>query len=141
MAGRSAIAPWRESTQNVPMSAPQLNLVVIRSPDIHRAAKFYQAMGLQLMMHRHGAGPEHYAAEANGLVFELYPATAKSGSTQGTRIGFRVEAIDAVVERVREAGAEIVTPPQDSEWGRRAVVRDLDGHVIELTATKPPSNG
>ena len=31
---------------------------------------------------------------------------------------------------------EIVTPAKDSEWGRRAVVRDLDGHAVELTT--PP---
>ena len=29
-------------------------------------------------------------------------------------------------------GAEVVTPPSDSEWGRRAVVKDLDGHIVEL---------
>lgn len=26
----------------------------------------------------------------------------------------------------------IVSSPADSEWGRRAVVKDLDGHTVEL---------
>jgi hypothetical protein len=29
-------------------------------------------------------------------------------------------------------GAEVVSPVADSEWGRRAVVKDFDGHVVEL---------
>lgn len=114
---------------------PQLNLVVLRSPDIHRAAGFYRALGLLFTAHRHGTGPEHYASSENGVVFEIYPETAKSGSTRGTRLGFRVDSVERTAEFARSAGAEVVTAPQHSEWGRRAVVRDLDGHLLEFTAT------
>jgi hypothetical protein len=34
-------------------------------------------------------------------------------------------------------GAELISPAADSEWGRRAVVKDLDGHVVELIT--PPN--
>jgi catechol 2,3-dioxygenase-like lactoylglutathione lyase family enzyme len=54
----------------------------------------------------------------------------------GVRIGFRVDSVDELVPLVSEAGAEVVSGPHDSEWGRRAVVRDLDGHVVELVT--PP---
>jgi catechol 2,3-dioxygenase-like lactoylglutathione lyase family enzyme len=117
-------------------SQPHLNLVVIRSADIHRAAKFYHSLGLLFISHSHGSGPEHYASEGTGLVFEIYPASAKSGPTAGTRIGFAVDSVDSLVPLSREVGAEIITPPSDSEWGRRAVVRDLDGHVVELLTRK-----
>lgn len=120
-------------------SPPQLNLVVLRSPDIHRAAKFYSAMGLLFTAHRHGSGPEHYASEVNGLVFEIYPLGAKSSPTAGMRIGFRVDDVDGVLGLLIEAGAELVTAPADSEWGRRAVVKDPDGHVVELIT--PPGEG
>jgi hypothetical protein len=117
--------------------------------------------------HSHGSGPVHYASEAGGIVFELYPLTPKSNPTTGTRIGFRVDDVDSyglqlkrgrreptavwrwhslarenqldsvsIVEMLSQIGAEIITPPKDSEWGRRAVVRDLDGHVVEIVATK-----
>jgi catechol 2,3-dioxygenase-like lactoylglutathione lyase family enzyme len=117
-------------------SPPQLNLVVLRSADIHRAAKFYRSLGLQFTVHSHGSGPEHYASEVAGFVFEIYPVSAKSGPTTGTRIGFTVDSVDSLIPLLKEVGAEIVTPPSDSEWGRRAVVRDLDGHVVELLARK-----
>jgi hypothetical protein len=36
-----------------------------------------------------------------------------------------------------EVGGELVSPAADSEWGRRAVVKDLDGHIVELLT--PPN--
>ncbi|MDR3456508.1 MAG: VOC family protein [Verrucomicrobiae bacterium] len=117
-------------------TTPQINLVVLRSPDIERAATFYRALGLALTRHAHGTGPQHYAAEVAGMVFEIYPQTAKSLPTTGTRIGFKVEAVDEVVRRLTEIGAEVITPPADSEWGRRAAVKDLDGHTVELVTPK-----
>lgn len=112
---------------------PQLNLIVLRSSDIERAVLFYKTLGIVFTRHAHGSGPEHYASEGVGLVFEIYPLTTKSSPTAGTRIGFRVDSVDGVVSLLVAIGATIVTPASDSEWGRRAVVKDFDGHVIELT--------
>lgn len=115
-------------------SSPRLNLVVLRSTDLDRAVTFYQAMGLSFSKHAHGSGPEHYASEVDGMVFELYPLNSKSTPTTGIRIGFKVDSVDALLPLLTQIGATVVTPPTDSEWGRRAVVRDLDGHVVELVA-------
>ena len=111
---------------------PHLNLVVLRSADIDRGAAFYRELGLLFTKHAHGSGPEHYSSEVSGLVFELYPLTPKSSPTTGTRIGFRVDAVDGIVKSLAKIGAAVLSPPADSEWGRRAVVKDFDGHVIEL---------
>lgn len=117
-------------------SLPHLNLVVLRSPDIDRAASFYRYLGLVFTRHAHGSGPEHYSSEVAGAVFEIYPLTAKSQPTTGVRIGFRVGSVDETLSVLVQNGAEVVTPPTDSEWGRRAVIKDLDGHVVELLAQK-----
>jgi hypothetical protein len=119
---------------------PHLNLIVLRSPDIDRAATFYSTLGLLFTKHVHGSGPEHYASEVAGLVFEIYPQTPKSGSTVGTRIGFRVDAVDELVRLLVSLGASVIPPPSDSEWGRRAVLRDLDGHVVEITTPRENSD-
>ena len=42
--------------------------------------------------------------------------------------------VDAHYERARTAGAEIVQPPHDEEWGRTYTVRDLDGHPWFFTS-------
>ncbi len=117
------------------MSA-RLNLIVLRSPDIARAATFYQTFGLAFSRHAHGQGPEHYAAEHDGFVFEIYPASAKSQPAAGIRLGFRVDSVDLTAAALAALGAEIITPPTDSEWGRRAVLRDFDRHPVDLTAEK-----
>lgn len=117
--------------------SPRLNLVVLRSPDIDRAVTFYLQMGLCFTRHAHGSGPEHYTSEVGGLVFEVYPSTARSQPTTGTRIGFQVDSVDEMVALLSAIGAEVVSSPKDSEWGRRAVVKDLDGHVVELVTRQP----
>jgi lactoylglutathione lyase len=113
-----------------------LNLIVLRSSDIDRAVGFYRAIGLLFTRHAHGSGPEHYSSEISGLVFEIYPQTPKSLPTVGTRIGFRVDSVDETVAVLSRLGAAVITAPADSEWGRRAVVQDSDGHIVELLTPK-----
>jgi lactoylglutathione lyase len=115
------------------MSEVALNLVVIRVPDLERSAAFYRLLGMTFTSHRHGAGPEHYACEMGGTVFEIYPRRDDTDSTAATRIGFRVRDLDNCLERLAKSGTTIVSPPKDSPWGRRGVVVDPDGHRVELT--------
>jgi predicted enzyme related to lactoylglutathione lyase len=49
-------------------------------------------------------------------------------------VSVEVDDVDAVHERAVEAGAEIVYPLTDEEWGlRRFFVRDPNGAVINVT--------
>jgi catechol 2,3-dioxygenase-like lactoylglutathione lyase family enzyme len=50
------------------MAEAALNLVVIRSADLNRAARFYAALGIHLSRKRHGSGPEHMAGRAGAAV-------------------------------------------------------------------------
>ena len=114
------------------MSKVTLNLVVLRSPDLARAVAFYSRLGLRFTRHRHGAGPEHFTAKLSGGVFELYPLTSDGVSTLGTRIGFKIPSVDAAIAELSDCPDSVVTAPRDTEWGRRAVVTDPDGHRVEL---------
>jgi catechol 2,3-dioxygenase-like lactoylglutathione lyase family enzyme len=115
------------------MSA-SLNLVVLRCSDIDRSAALFSSMGLKFSKHAHGSGPEHYSYEQAGVVFELYAATANFPVTRGARVGFLVDNVDALTSLLTQRGAEVVNQPSDSSWGRRSVLRDSDGHSIELTS-------
>lgn len=116
----------------MPKATPTVNLLVLRSTDLQRAAQFYHTLGLVLTRERHGDGPEHYSSSVNGFVFELYPLATCSRATTSTRIGFRVDSVDQLVPSLRALGAGLVTEVHDSPWGRWAGVRDLDGHPVEL---------
>ena len=46
--------------------------------------------------------------------------------------------VDAIVERVRLAGASVVAEPVPQPWGYAAAFSDPDGHVWTVTSTLPP---
>lgn len=68
----------------------------------------------------------------NGFVFEIYPISSNDSPTTNVRIGFAVDDVDSVIPSLSEIGAEVIVASYDSEWGRRAVVKDLGGHTVEL---------
>ena len=69
----------------------------------------------------------------NVSAFDLIePAT---GKPMGRVPEASAEDVDRAVAMLRgAAGAEVILPPTDSEWGRRAIVADPDGHRVELDA-------
>jgi lactoylglutathione lyase len=109
----------------------QLNLIVIRASNVERSVQFYEQLGLRFVKHRHGNGLEHFSSTIGLITFEIYPQTPSALSTAGTRLGFQVRDVSAMMMKL-EAVA-VITPPIDSEWGLRAVVVDPDGHRVELT--------
>jgi predicted enzyme related to lactoylglutathione lyase len=111
-----------------------LNLVVIRSSDLDRAARFYSGIGVRFEREQHGSGPEHLAAEIGGVVFEVYPL-GSSADTLAVRLGFRVRSLDAVLAIVEPLGGSVVSAARESAWGLRAVISDPDGHRVELVET------
>ena len=115
------------------MPDASLRLLVIFSADVPRAVQFYAAVGLSFVEERHGTGPVHFACELGDTVFEIYPAK-ETQQPSSIRLGFCVESVDETVDKLRQLGARVVAEPQDSPWGRRAVVCDPEGRRVELTA-------
>jgi len=114
------------------MPVVSINLVVIYSAQIDAAHRFYSALGLVLNREKHGTGPEHYAAEVGATVFEIYPASSPC-PPDAVRLGFRVASVDETLSKLGQMGVEIVAGPQESKWGRRAVLKDPDGHRVEIS--------
>jgi lactoylglutathione lyase len=110
----------------------QLNLVVIRSVNLEKSVDFYQMLGLRFLKHRHGNGLEHFVSQLGLMTFEIYPQTAKIGTTTGTRLGFQVLDLDSIIIKLEKEDISIIAKPTKSEWGLRSVVIDPDGHRVEL---------
>lgn len=110
-----------------------LNLVVIPSGDIQRSVAFYSSLGLTFVAEKHGNGPQHFAAEIGGTIFEIYPRLAIPGDSGPMRLGFLVPSVDEAVQNLQKLGVEMISAPKESPWGRRAVLTDPDGHRVEIS--------
>jgi lactoylglutathione lyase len=110
-----------------------INLLVLKTSRPDELASFYGQLGIEFEHHRHGTGPLHYAAEIEGLVFEIYPLPKDKDKADDTlRLGFTVEHLNNIFERLKNSGAKVVKEPAFTEWGHLAVVEDTDGRKIEL---------
>src|ERR1044072_2308027 len=105
-----------------------LSLVVIRGQDIDRLATFYTALGFHFTKHRHGKGPEHLSSMIGETVFEIYPTNGSNESTVSTRLGLLIPCLTNALGRLRGIHATVLAAPSDTEFGRRAVVKDFEGH-------------
>ena len=114
------------------LSIFMLSLVVIRAQDIDRLASFYSALGFQFTRHRHSKGPEHLSSTIGKTVFEIYTAKDANESTVATRLGFTVPSLTNALGQLRAIHATVLTEPSDTPFGRRAVVKDFEGHKVEL---------
>jgi len=110
------------------MKTPTLNLLVLKTDRMEECLSFYSALGLVFAAERHGSGPIHYSGRTGGLVLELYPRRPDGHSEAAVRLGFAVDDLSGVLGNV--GGPSI--SPEETEWGRRAVVRDPDGRAVEL---------
>ncbi|HEX2619522.1 MAG TPA: VOC family protein [Phototrophicaceae bacterium] len=125
------------------MSKPSIfvNLLVLRTADLEASLTFYRTLGLELVEEQHGTGPVHYACVLDGLVLEIYPgkpgAAPDRKQAGATVIGFQIDDLDAMVVMLQSQSVIILTAPQISAWGKRAVVQDPDGRAIELNQPTP----
>jgi hypothetical protein len=115
------------------MGKVALSLVVLKTRQVDRLRRFYGALGIEFFEEQHGKGPIHYAGRVGDVVLEVYPLReddAPAGAT--TRLGFAVEQMAGVVQALQALDAPVLTEPQVTPWGLRAVVRDPDGRAVEL---------
>jgi len=108
----------------------RLNLLILRCRDIEKARSFYECFDMSFIKHSHGSGPEHYAAEDDAGVFELYPAAGEAASDQ-TGLGFDEPELAARFARLAELGFS-PKPISQTPWGKSFVVRDPDGRRVEV---------
>jgi hypothetical protein len=110
----------------------EIGLFVIRSDDMHSLAAFYSAIGLSLVKHDHPPCGEHYSTVDGSCVFEICQRKANQGTTTDIFFGLNVPSVDRAVESAMTNQGTVVRSPEDSEWGRTAIIRDLDGHRVML---------
>jgi lactoylglutathione lyase len=115
-----------------------INAIVLTTRDLPLAVTFYRALGVPLEDEHHEDGPQHYACEMEGVHFALYAAKRESpslpprGATGATLVGFAVHDLEATLTTLTALGAVTEVAPETVPWGRRAIVLDPDGRLVEL---------
>ena len=116
------------------MADVSLTLLVLKTRRVEQLRAFYQLLGIEMAEEKHGKGPVHFAGRAGDLVIEVYPLSDDGTHVDtSTRLGFAVENLAEVVQKVQGIGIEVVTPSRETAWGLQAVVRDPDGRAVELS--------
>ncbi|MBU6235890.1 MAG: hypothetical protein KGQ41_08595 [Alphaproteobacteria bacterium] len=95
-------------------------------------AEFYAAVGLQLEKEKHGAGPEHFSFRSDVCV-EIYPPRTPADATFLLRVD--VADVDASVASLKSKFSYeglVISEPEALKTGKKSIVRDPDGRVVEL---------
>lgn len=121
---------------NFSSNKANIGLLVIRSDDMDRLAAFYTALGFSFEKHSHPPCGEHYATTETDCVFEIYQRKSDQPKRTELFFGLKVSNVDDAVESALVHGGTIIRPAEDSEWGRSAIIRDLDDHRVMLSESR-----
>jgi lactoylglutathione lyase len=108
-------------------------IVIQYVENIERATSFYRdTLGLPLGF----SAPGWVQFDAGGSAILLHTLTTSehgANSPPGdTRLGFQVNGLEGIFERLTANGIRFVAPPSDTPFGRHATVLDSEGNEIEL---------
>ena len=111
----------------------KLNLLVIKTNQLHEMAAFYSLLGLSFDYHKHEQGIFHYSTQLGETVFEIYPLPKKMTEVDTTtRLGFEVNNLDNLMQVLKSKNIKIVSEIIQTTLGKVAIIEDLDGRKIEL---------
>jgi catechol 2,3-dioxygenase-like lactoylglutathione lyase family enzyme len=106
-----------------------LSFVTLRCKDLDRSCAFFETLGLTSSLIRHKDGSHHFDCKAGEQTIELYPR--RRGDTHELRLGFQVNNLGDVLQDLRAQGMEVLQT-LGAPVVRYAVVKDPDGHTVEL---------
>jgi lactoylglutathione lyase len=79
----------------------------------------------------------------NDTVLALHPAPRKKGilkTGSGTLVGFEVTDLVSTVKRLKEKKVKFFKRPKEEPFGKHAIVRDPDGHLISIAEINEKSS-
>jgi lactoylglutathione lyase len=99
---------------------------------------FYEAAGVQLEKEQHGAGPQHFSFKTD-ICIELYPPRVPADASFVLRID--VKDLDETMAKIQSLFSYsdlIVQDTQSLSSGKKSILRDPDGRIVELFQPKAP---
>jgi predicted enzyme related to lactoylglutathione lyase len=74
----------------------------------------------------------------SNTVLALHPARKRSGIKPGSGmlVGFEVSDLDSTVTRLKEKHVTFYKKPKQEPFGKHAIIKDPDGHLISIAEIK-----
>ncbi len=109
----------------------RLNQITIPSLNVPKAIKFYEQLGLKLIVHTHDAYARLELPEGDAT-FSIHQVESLP-TGPGVVIYFEIEKLDEYVNKLRAIGITFEHLPKDQTWlWREARLKDLDGNSLIL---------
>jgi predicted enzyme related to lactoylglutathione lyase len=139
-----------ESVAKPPVARHVLTILAVH--DLARSAAFYrEAFGWPLRVEApvyveleqpDGRGLGLYQREGFGRNTGQVPMRVPAGELVGTELYFHVDDLEAMAQRLSEAGARLLSPMAARDWGDEAAYfADPDGNVIVVARPLRPAVG
>lgn len=113
--------------------------VRVVTPDIERLVEFYQRLsGIEAVRLADGFAEMRFggltlAISSEHLIRLFNVGAATAAANQSAILEFEVDDVDAVFERMKASGTNIVMPTTLMPWGNRSLLlRDPDGNLVNL---------
>jgi predicted enzyme related to lactoylglutathione lyase len=120
-------------SQNARSGTARVGNVLYPAPDVERLVAFYRdALGLPVKFQD---GDRFAALDGGAVTFAL--AGREEDVAGGPAVSFKVDDVEATVERLIAAGADIIRPPEAGPHEVRAVVRDPAGNPVIVYGPLP----
>ena len=107
-------------------------------PDVEDAARFYEALGLELQERARTGGWIELRASGGELGLHDAATAADGEGRRGLLFTFVAdEPLEALATRLRAAGFPPEGDAVDQEWGRSLFVRAPDGTIVQIDEQQP----
>jgi len=111
----------------------KLGLIVIKTRQLMALKTQYELLGLKFDYQQHGRGDFHYSTQFGDTTFEIYPLpTSVLKADDTTRLGFVLPHLETKVAELVKTDWKVIAHPKETDFGFRAIVKDLDGRRVEL---------
>ena len=124
----------------------RLSVIILHVAELERSLHFYRdLLGIPL---EHGfndpeddpwyGGPHVELSYRDGayLHFALFPVKPHGRATTGAELGFHVDDLAVVHERVVAGSARVLHEPRHEPWGLTARYQDPDGNTVAITSRR-----
>jgi len=120
------------------MSFRKVGAVILLVSNMERSIKFYsEILGLPLK-NKSKDWTEFFKSDT---VLAFHPARRKNNIKTGSAmlVGFEVGDLDSTVKMLKEKKVKFFKKPTDEPFGKHAIIKDPDGHLISIAEIKEKS--